>query len=157
MWTVTSTKEKKKNPHSKRKLSVNTCHWLSSNKTSWTKVVLEGIFLLLTFKCKKQFFKETWSFFNRLVQIHVALILSETVAWGSTSRNSSIYCPAFLFSESDPERHKTAESNLWQHPSNQKGRNHRLEVKELLITFFSLRAAANPRTSKSTISHSPPK
>lgn len=63
-WTVTSMKKKtSKENHSKTKFSVSTCHSLSSNKTSWTKVVLEGIFLLLISKGKKQFLKETWRFF----------------------------------------------------------------------------------------------
>lgn len=53
------------------------------------------------------------------------------------------------------QRHKTTWSNLRKHPSNQNSRNHRVEIKEFIMIFSSLRAAANLWTYKSTISHSP--
>lgn len=73
---------------------------------------------------------------NRLVQIH----MTNSVKVCGLKQYSSVYCAAFLISESDPERHKTAGGNLWKHPSNHNSRNHRVEIKE----FFSLGAAANP-------------
>lgn len=60
----------------------------------------------------------------------------------------------FLFQNLIQTDTKQHEATVWKHPSNQNSRNYRVEIKELIM-IFSLRAAANSWTYKSTLSHSP--
>lgn len=125
-------KQTKKKLTSKHNNKTFSCQHLSLT-------VMKGIFLLLAFKCKKRFLRKLEAFWQASTNTHDF----NSVKVCGLKQYSSVYYAAFLISESDPETHKTAWSNLWKHPSNQNSRNRRVEIKELTMIFSSLRAAAN--------------
>ena len=60
-WTVTSMKGKKPQT-TKKHLSVNTCHWLSSNKTSWTKLFWKSSYYCWLSNVRNRFLRKLEAF-----------------------------------------------------------------------------------------------